>query len=456
MVTISVTVVHSPPNGSFEPMRRKEALNVDLDIVDLSHDGRGVARHEGKVAFIEDALPGERVSARLHRRKRDFDEGTLLAVLAPSPERVEPRCQHFGVCAGCVLQHLDPMSQIAFKQKTLLENFRRIAGLVPDAVLPPLTAPVWGYRRKGRLSVKHVPKKERVLVGFRERNPRMVADIRRCEVLDPRVGHRIEAIADLIGSLDAGKDIAQVEIAAGDDLPALVFRHLQPLGEADHARLHAFGRAEGMAIYLQPGGVDSVYRLWPEQHELSFHLEGAGLRYRFAPLDFVQVNAAINEAMIGHALALLDLKPDERVLDLFCGLGNFTLPLAQAAAQVTGVEGDAGLVQRARENAALNGLDNVNFHAADLAQDFSRDAWAGDHYDAVLVDPPRSGAQFLLEKLRFPKARRLLYVSCHPGSLARDAKMLVEQHGYRLRKAGVMDMFPHTAHVESIALFERS
>ena len=435
---------------------RKEAPIVDLDIVDLSHDGCGVARHQGKVAFIEDALPGEAVSARLHRRKRDFDEGTLLEIHRASPDRVEPRCQHFGVCGGCVLQHLAPSAQIAQKQKQLLENFRRIGGLVPEQVLPPLTAPVWGYRRKARLSVKHVLKKERVLVGFRERNPRMVADIRRCQVLDPRVGERIDVIADLVGSLTVGRHIAQIEIAAGDDLPALVFRHLQPMDDSDLERLRAFGQAEGMAIYLQPGGADSVHRLWPPQHELGFHLGAAGLRYRFAPLDFVQVNAAINDAMIGHALSLLDLHGDEQVLDLFCGLGNFTLPLAQVVARVTGVEGDAGLVARARDNAALNGLDNVAFHTADLAQDFSRDAWAGDHYDAVLIDPPRSGAQFLLERLRFPRAKRLLYVSCHPGSLARDAKMLVEQHGYRLSRAGVMDMFPHTAHVESIALFQRS
>ncbi len=435
---------------------RKDAPIIEADILDVSHDARGVARHEGKVIFVDGALPGERVRVQLKRRGRDFDEGDVVELLTRSPDRVEPPCLHFGVCGGCVLQHYDPAAQIASKQKQLLENFRRIGGLVPDRVLDPLTANAWGYRRKARLSVKHVAKKGRVLVGFRERNPRFVADIRRCDVLDQRVGSRIEAIADLVASLDANASIAQIEVAAGDGLPALVFRHLLPLGEADRARLVAFGATESFAIYLQPGGIDSVTLLCPDAHELAFSLPSRNLTYRFLPLDFVQVNAALNDAMIGHAMALLRLTPDDRVLDLFCGLGNFSLPMAQQAGSVVGVEGEAGLVQRARDNAAANGIANIEFHAADLAQDVTQAGWAQDVYSAVLVDPPRTGAQALLEQLRFRKARRLVYVSCHPGSLARDARILVEKHGYRLTAAGVMDMFPHTAHVESIALFERS
>lgn len=434
---------------------RKDAPIIETDILDISHDARGVARHDGKVVFVDGALPGERARVQLKRRGRDFDEGEMVELLEPSPDRVEPLCQHFGVCGGCVLQHYAPGAQIASKQKQLLENFRRIAGLAPARVLDPLTASAWGYRRKARLSVKNVAKKGRVLVGFRERNPRFVADIRRCEVLDPRVGTRIEAIADLVASLDANASIAQIEIAAGDGMPALVFRHLLPLDDADRERLAAFGAAESFAVYLQPGGIESVHCLWPESHELVFSLPARKLFYRFLPLDFVQVNAALNESMIEHAMALLDLTPEDRVLDLFCGLGNFSLPMAQQAGHVVGVEGEAGLVQRARDNAAANGIVNIEFHAGDLSLDVTQATWAQDTYSAVLIDPPRTGAQALLEQLRFRKARRLVYVSCHPGSLARDSKILVDQHGYRLAAAGVMDMFPHTAHVESIALFER-
>jgi 23S rRNA (uracil1939-C5)-methyltransferase len=381
-------------------MMRKDAPVIEMDIVDISHDARGVARHEGKVVFVDGALPGERARVQLRRRGRDFDEGDLQELLVSSDDRVVPKCLHFGVCGGCVLQHYAPDAQIASKQKQLLENLRRIGGLSPRRVLEPLTAAAWGYRRKARLSVKNVAKKGRVLVGFRERNPRFVADIRRCEVLDPRVGTRIEAIGELVASLDANATIAQIEVAAGDGMPALVFRHLTPLTDADLERLATFGRVESFAIYLQPGGIDSVRLLWPAEHALAFLLPTRGLAYAFLPLDFVQVNAALNEAMIEHALALLDLAPEDRVLDLFCGLGNFSLPMAQQAGHVTGVEGEAGLVQRARDNAAANGIANVDFHAADLALDLKDAAWARDVYSAVLIDPPRTGAQALLEQLR--------------------------------------------------------
>lgn len=435
--------------------KRREAPVVELVVDDLSHDGRGVARHEGKVVFVADALPGERVRAQLQRRRRDFDEAALVQVLEPSADRVTPRCEHFGTCGGCVLQHLAPAAQIAAKQRQLLENFRRLADLAPARVLPPLTADVWHYRRKARLSVRLVEKKGRVLAGFRERNPRYVADIRRCEVLDARVGPHIHAIGDLVGTLDSARDIAQIEVAAGQEMPVLVFRHLAPLTAADRERLAAFGQRMQFAIHLQPGGVDSVHPLWPEDHPLYFTLPRHQLRYDFLPLDFVQVNHSLNQAMVDQALGLLAPRPEERVLDLFCGLGNFSLPLARHAAEVVAVEGEAGLVQRARDNARRNGLDNVHFHVADLADEVSRLPWAGDRYDAVLIDPPRSGAQALLRQLRFARASRLLYISCHPGSLARDAGILVREHGWQLTAAGVMDMFPHTAHVESIALFER-
>ncbi|MFA7443628.1 MAG: 23S rRNA (uracil(1939)-C(5))-methyltransferase RlmD [Lysobacteraceae bacterium] len=428
----------------------------ELDIVDLSHDGRGVGRLDGKAIFVTGALAGERVRVRFTRRKRKFDQAELVEVLSASPDRVTPRCPHFGLCGGCALQHLDPMAQIAAKQRILLENLERIGQVVPARVLDPLTGPVWGYRRKARLGVKYVRPKERVLVGFREAaDPRFIADIQRCEVLVPAVGERIADLAALVAGLDARERIAQIEVAAGDDGAVLVFRHLDPLGEADRDRLVAFGQRHRLGIFLQPGGNDSVHPLWPENPSLSFELPQAQARLAFRPLDFVQVNAELNLKMIDHALALLDPQPDERVLDLFCGLGNFTLPLARRAAEVVGVEGEAGLVQRARDNAAGNGIGNVRFHAADLSKPLAGEPWLHEDYQRILLDPPRTGADALIAQLPTRRVRRIVYVSCHPGSLARDAGLLVREHGFRLSAAGAMDMFPHTAHVESIAVFDR-
>ena len=427
----------------------------EVDITDLSHDGRGVAHVDGKALFVAGALPGERVSLRALTRHRHFDEAKVESVLKASPDRIEPRCIHFGVCGGCALQHLAPAAQIAAKQRVLAENFERIGKVAPERWLDPLTSEPWGYRRKGRLSVKWVAKKDKALVGFREDNPRFVADLSICHTLLPEVGHRIAAIGELVGSLDAKRDIAQIEIAAGDATVALVFRHLQPLSDEDIARLKAFAQQHDLAILLQPGGPDSVRALWPETIALSFRIPDSNVDIAFKPLDFVQVNAGMNRLMIAHALALLDPQPEDRVLDLFCGLGNFTLPLARRVGSVVGVEGDAGLVARARENAAANGITNAEFFAADLAADQRGAPWAVRDYDKLLFDPPRSGAAAMLEYLPRKKTQRIVYVSCHPGSLARDAGTLVQQHGFRLVAAGVMDMFPHTAHVESIALFER-
>ena len=427
----------------------------EVDITDLSHDGRGVAHVDGKAVFVIGGLPGERAVVRIAARHRNFDEARIETLLNRSPDRVEPRCPHFGTCGGCALQHLAPAAQIAAKQRVLAENFERIGKVEPARWLEPLTAEEWGYRRKGRLSVKWVAKKGKVLVGFREDNPRFVADLSECHTLLPEVGFRIAAIGELVTSLEAKQSIAQIEIAAGDDTVALVFRNLQPLSDSDTAKLVAFGRQHDLAILLQPGGPDSVQALWPELVRLAFRIEDADVEIEFRPLDFVQVNAGINRRMIGRALELLDPEPHERVLDLFCGLGNFTLPVARRAGSVVGVEGEAKLVARARENAAANGIANAEFAAADLAVDQRGAPWAVRDYDKLLLDPPRSGAAAVLEYLPRKTARRIVYVSCHPGSLARDAGTLVQHHGFKLRAAGVMDMFPHTAHVESIALFER-
>jgi 23S rRNA (uracil1939-C5)-methyltransferase len=428
---------------------------LEVDITDLSHDGRGVAHADGKAVFVTGVLPGERAVVRIAARHRSFDEARVETLLTRSPDRVEPRCPHFGTCGGCALQHLAPAAQIAAKQRVLAENFERIGKVEPARWLDPLTDAEWGYRRKGRLSVKWVAKKGKVLVGFREDNPRFVADLSECHTLLPEVGLRIAAIGELVTSLEAKQSIAQIEIAAGDDTVALVFRNLNALSASDAAKLVAFGKAHDLAILLQPGGPDSVHALWPEAVRLAFRIEDANVDIAFRPLDFVQVNSGMNRRMIARALDLLDPQPDERVLDLFCGLGNFTLPVARRAGGVVGVEGEAKLVARARENAVANGVANAEFAAADLAADQRGAPWAARDYDKLLLDPPRSGAAAVLEYLPRKSARRIVYVSCHPGSLARDAGTLVQHHGFRLSAAGVMDMFPHTAHVESIALFER-
>ena len=437
--------------------RRKPKLPnfpVRVTVEALSHDGRGVAHVEGKTVFIDGALPGEEISFLYTGRSRRYDEGRVCEVFSPSEHRVEPRCAHFGVCGGCSLQHMAPSQQILAKQQTLLDNLERIGQVRPDSVLPPLTGPHWHYRYKARLGVRYVRKKGRVLVGFREKRRSYIADLARCEVLVEAVGSRLPELAQLIEGMEARERLPQIEVAAGDEAVALVFRHLDPLSEADRQRLQDYARRSGLHVWLQPGGPATAAPLWPAASSLSYCLPSFDLELRFLPTDFTQVNPAINRAMVDQALALLDLNGEERVLDLFCGLGNFTLPLAREAGRVTGVEGDAGLVQRARDNAAANGIDNADFAVADLSQDPAGQAWLAGPFDRVLVDPPRSGAQEMMPHLAALRPGRIVYVSCHPGSLARDAGLLVNDHGYRLLTAGVMDMFPHTAHVESMALFE--
>lgn len=434
-----------------------------LDIIDLGHDGRGVARwgedhaQPGKTVFVSGALPGERVSVQQTGKSRHYDEARTLDVPAASPDRVEPRCEHFGVCGGCVLQHLEESRQIHAKQQVLLDNLQRIGHVTPARVLPPLVDAAWGYRRKGRFSVRRVEKKDKTLVGFREQDPRFVAELQRCHTVVPEIGFRIEALAALVDAMDARKSIPQIEFIAGDEARALVFRHLEPLGEADRQRLAAFGEEQDFAIYLQPKGIDSVHLLDPSATppKLAFRLPAWDVELLFRPLDFIQVNGGLNQKMIALALELLDVQAGERVLDLFCGLGNFTLPLARTAADVVGVEGDAGLVERARLNATHNSLDNARFHKADLTTDLRHEPWFKAGFDKLLLDPARAGALDVLKQLPLDGLKRIVYVSCHPGSLARDAGYLVNERGWTLRSAGVMDMFPHTAHVESIAVFEK-
>lgn len=434
------------------PHTVKKGSEVELRIDGLDHDGRGVGRLDGKAVFVTGALPGERVTARLTGRRRRFDEAETVAVLDSTAERVSPGCAHFGVCGGCRLQHLAPAAQIATKEAQVLENLRRLGGVEPMHVLPPLDGPLCGYRRKARLGAKYVHKKGRVLVGFRERGGRFIADLGRCEVLVPQVGEHLTALAQCIGDLSVADRVPQIEVAAGDNATALVLRHLDPLRQTDRERLADFGKVHGLQIHLQPGGPESVTPLWPAAPEpLSYTVTPGPVTLRFAPTDFVQVNGAVNQRLIEEAAALAAPDPEARILDLFCGLGNFSLPLATRAGAVTGVEGDAALVARARDNAALNGLTNAIFHAVDLTEPLETGPFAGP-YDTVLLDPPRTGAAGVLPLIPGTGAARLVYVSCNPATLARDAALLAAQ-GFCLEQVRVADMFPHTHHVEMLAYF---
>jgi len=425
-------------------------------VAGLTHEGEGVV-HGGKTAFIAGALAGERIRFRRTRRHRRHDEGELLEVLEASPERVVPRCPHFGVCGGCVLQHLAPAAQLAAKETELRDALARVAQVTPERWLAPLRGPHWGYRRRARLGAKFVRRKQTVVVGFRERAAPYVAQLRSCEVLAPQAAALIEPLAALLTSLTLREQVPQIEVAVGDNVTALVLRILAPPTPEDEAQLIAFANTQGVRLYLQPGGLDSVCELAATSEPLHYRLPRFDIELRFAPTDFIQVNGAVNESLVARAAELLELGPAARVLDLYCGLGNFSLPLARIAARVTGIEGDRALVERARSNAQLNGLSNAEFHVADLALEPDPAwPWMRGDYSHALLDPPRTGARTVLAALARLAPQRLLYISCHPGSLARDLGVLVHEHGFTLAAAGVVDMFPHTAHVESLALLSRA
>ena len=422
----------------------------------LSDDGRGLARVDDKTVLLHGALPGEEVSFFYTRKRGPAYEGEVEKILRPSPDRVEPGCPWFGLCGGCSLQHLEPAAQIRSKQQLLMDSFQRVAQIQPTEILPPLTTDSsWGYRKKARLGVKYVAKKGKVLVGFRERGSGFLADIDRCLILDPRVGELITPLADLIDGLSIRERIPQIEVAIGDQTCVLIIRVLVTPSADDRRALLAFGTAYNVDIYLQEGGPETVYPLSGETADLFYDLTEHQVRIHFKGTDFTQVNTGLNRLMVEQALRLLDPQPEDRLLDLFCGLGNFTLPLARRCRQVVGVEGDKGLVARARGNAEANGIENIGYYTADLYAPLAEEPWLKSSFNKALLDPPRSGAAEVLEYLPQLGIERIVYVSCYPETLARDAGLLVNQHGYRLVSAGVMDMFPHTAHVESIALFGR-
>lgn len=423
----------------------------------LSHELRGVTTIDGKTTFVFNALPGETVDFKYTNCHRQFDEGTALNISNPSPLRTPPQCQHYGVCGGCRLQHMTHEAQINQKERMFVELLQHQANTTPNTLLPAITSNPWGYRTKARLSVRHVPKKEKVLVGFREQNGRYVADILSCAILHPQVGEKINDMSVILNTLDIKDQIPQIEVAVGEDGAALIVRHLSPISENDQIKLINFAKQHHFSLYLQPKGPDTIQKIYPnnQQDLLHYDLPEFNLRLFFHPSEFTQINTAINRQMIEQAIKLLEPGKEEDVLDLFCGIGNFSLPLAQKCNSVTGVEGSDQAVQRAQQNAKFNHLENCEFYSLDLTQDCTEESWAKRKYHKILLDPARAGAKEILAYIPLWTPERIVYVSCNPMTLARDTKILLDL-GYTLDKAGVMDMFPHTQHIEAMALFVRN
>ena len=427
-------------------------------ITSVTHDGRGVVDAPGKKVFVAGALAGETVRFQRRKKRRNYDEAELLDVLDASASRIQPRCAVFGRCGGCVMQHVTPDEQRSMKQQALADSLSRIGRLEPDRWLDPIAEPnAWHYRRRARLAVKDVQGKGRVLIGFRERHAPFVTDMHRCEVLRRPLDGLIDGLSELIGSLSIRSRLPQIEIAVADNAIELVFRVLDPPNDDDVSKFRRFGEAQGLQIALQPGGLDSIDVVYPDgpQERLHYELPEFDLRIEFESTDFVQVNAAVNRRMVAAAVELLSLEDGHRVLDLFCGIGNFTLPVARRAGEVVGIEGERRQVQRARDNARRNGIDNVEFVCADLIATTGEERWLKQGCDRLLLDPARSGAQEIVRRIGALDPQRIVYISCHPGTLARDAGQLVNDGAYRLIAAGIIDMFPQTAHVESIAVFEK-
>ena len=439
-----------------------------LIVESMDLDAQGVAHNtEGKVVFIDGALPGEEVQVKVNRRKNNWEQATMTALRRESSQRVVPQCPHFGTCGGCKMQHFHIGAQIATKQRALEDALWHVGKVKSEQMLRPIEGPAWGYRYRARLSVRFVVKKDKVLVGFHERQSSYVADMDSCEVLPPHVSAMLLPLRALVASMDQRDRLPQIELAVGDEVVAMVLRHLEPLPDADLARLRAFGAEHRVQWWLQSKGPETVCRLDEGGPTLSYALPEFGITMPFKPTDFTQVNPHINRVLVTRALRLLDARPEERVIDWFCGLGNFTLPIARTAREVLGIEGSEALVQRSRENAVVNGVGtNTSFVASNLFELTPAELAGYGHAEKWLVDPPREGAFALAKALAdlhadpalapdFVAPQRIVYVSCNPATLARDAGLLVHQAGYRCAAAGAVNMFPHTAHVESMAVFEK-
>lgn len=443
--------------GLIQPAERKI---FEFEVESLDMEGRGIARRDEKVTFISGALPYEVVRAEVTRSKPNYDVAQTIDVLKSSSARTQPKCQYFGVCGGCAMQHVHPRAQVAIKQRVLEDNLERIGKVTPETILRPIMGPTWHYRYRARLTARHVAKKGSVLVGFFEKQPRYVTDMTSCQILPEHVSNLLPAMRELVGQLSIRERMPQIEVAVGQENTVLVFRNLEQLTAEDEAILREFSDAHHVDVWLQPKGPDTVYPFYPQREALYYDLPEFGVRMPYRPTDFTQVNFHINRVLVGRAVRLLDVQSNERVADFFCGLGNFTLPLATKATHVVGVEGSTQLNERALQNAKVNGLDHkTEFHCRNLFEVTADDLRGLGCLDKYLVDPPREGAEALCLALadlaENERPKRIVYVSCNPGSLARDAGVLVGRAGYKIKSAGVVNMFPHTAHVESIAVFEQ-
>jgi 23S rRNA (uracil1939-C5)-methyltransferase len=427
-------------------------------IESLDQEGRGIARRDGKTIFIEGALTGELVTASVYRKKPSYEQANVQRVLRESSQRVVPQCVNFGRCGGCSLQHLDARAQVAAKQRVLEDSLWHIGKVKADQLLSPLHGPAWGYRRRARLTARYVLKKGGSLIGFHEKRSSFVADMASCEVLPPHVSKLLPPLRELVNQLSIRERLPQIEVACGDAADVLVLRVLEPPSDADQGHLKAFADKHHVHLYLQPKGPETAVPLWPEAPaDLYYTLPEFDIKMPFFPTEFTQVNHEVNRVLVHRALMLLAPQAGERVADMFCGIGNFSLPIARSGAQVLGIEGSASLVTRAGENAALNGLARTaQFQSMNLFEITPDASAALGRFERMLIDPPRDGAAELVKSLVAAPPRRIVYVSCNPATLARDASMLVHEQGYALSAAGIVNMFPHTAHVESIAVFDRA
>ena len=436
----------------------EDTLYPTAEIHGLSHDGRGIATIHGKTTFMTGALPTETCTYRIIKKRSHYNEAEALNILTPfSQQRTTPICKHFNICGGCSIQHMNFTAQMQLKQNTLLEQLKHFGKVTPETILPPLHAQSSEYRRKARLGVRYVIKKNKLLIGFREKAGRYLADIEHCPVLHPKIGEHLFALSELISSLEQYRHIPQIEVAIGDQDLALIFRHLQTLPDGDIKKLIAFGSKHGFHIYLQPNAPANINKIWPQDNNdrLTYTLPDYQLEFKFHPLDFTQVNLEINRLMVKQAIELLNLKMTDVVLDLFCGIGNFTLPISKYVHKVIGVEGNSEMVKRAQENAAHNQITNSFFYTANLIELPIQSTWSSYQYNKILLDPPRAGAKEILPLLNGSGVEKIIYVSCNPSTLARDAGELVHQYGYQLKQVGIMNMFPHTSHTEAMAVFDK-
>lgn len=429
----------------------------EVKVHGISHEGRGIATIANKTTFITGVLPKEEIICKVTTQRANFNEAELTQLVTTSENRVTPPCPHFGVCGGCNLQHMSMPAQLELKQQTLLDQLFHFGKVTPESILPPLSATTLGYRRKARLGVKFVFKKNKLLVGFREKKSRYLADLLQCVVLVPEVGLRLTALSALISSLDCAKQIPQVEVAMGDKDVVLIFRHLEPYTLRDEQQLTAFGKKYNFHIYMQANPPKPLKKIWPlsSNDYITYSLPDYALEFLFHPLDFTQINLEVNRLMVSQALDLLELKPTDKVLDLFCGIGNFSLPMAKKAAYVTGIEGNSEMVNRAYLNAKHNHINNIDFYVENLTTPEANATWLKQKYHKILLDPPRTGAKEILPLIVSGMPEKICYVSCNPATLSRDAGELVHEHGYRLQAVGIMNMFPHTAHIEAMALFQK-